>query len=76
MLSGLVPAGHRQAELFTDGPDERLATLATVMDRVNARHGRDRIRLAGAGFDPSWHFKRQWLSPRFTTQWTEILSVR
>ena len=76
MLSGLIPACHRQAGISPDGPDERLATLATVMDRVNARHGRDRIRLAGAGFDPNWHFKRQWLSPRFTTQWTEILSVR
>lgn len=75
MLSGLVPAGHQQQELSTDGPDERLATLAGLMDRVNARHERDRIRLAGAGYDPSWHFKRQWLSPQFTTQWGEILKV-
>ena len=75
ILSGLVPAGHRQPALFTAGPDERLATLATVIDRVNARHGRDRIRLAGAGFDPSWHHKRQWMSPRYTTQWPEIIRV-
>ncbi len=76
MLSGLVPAGHRQQELFTSGPDERLMKLANVMDRVNARHGRDRVRVAGAGFDPSWHHKRQWLSPRFTTQWKEIITAR
>ena len=76
MLSGLVPAGYRQETLFTEGPNERLATLATVMDRMNSRHGRDKLRLAGAGYDPSWHFKRQWLSPRYTTQWKEILSVR
>ena len=76
MLSGLVPTGHRQEALFTDRPDERLATLATVMDRVNARHGRDRIRLASAGYDPSWHFKRQWMSPSYTTQWNEIIGVK
>ena len=76
MLSGLVPAGHRQQELFTSGPDERLIKLAKVMDRVNARHGRDRLRLAAAGYDPSWHHKQQWMSPRYTTQWNEIMSVR
>ena len=76
MLSGLVPSGHRQQELFTSGPDERLTKLATVMDRVNARHGRDRLRLASAGYDPSWHHKREWMSPRYTTQWKDILSVR
>ena len=76
MLSGLVPDGHRQEALFTDGPDERLATLAVIMDKVNSRHGRDRIRIASAGYDPSWHFKRQWLSPRYTTQWKDILTVK
>lgn len=76
MLSGLGPADHRQAELFTSGPDERLVKLSAVMDRVNARHGRDRIRLAGAGYDPTWHFKRGLLSPYYTTRWADILTVR
>jgi DNA polymerase V len=63
MLSDLVPAGHRQQELFTREPDERMIKLAGVMDWVNARHGRDRLRLASAGYDPSWHHKQEWMSP-------------
>ena len=76
ILSGLVPVGHRQGDVFTSGPDERLVKLSTVIDKINYRHGRDTVRVAGAGFDPSWQHKRQWMSPRYTTRWKEILTVR
>lgn len=75
ILSGLVPVGFRQSSLFTDAPDERLMALSQLMDKLNDRHGRDRVRLAGAGFDPSWHHRRQHLSKRYTTQWDDILPV-
>ncbi len=76
MLTGLVPTDHRQSGVFTNGPDERLVKLSGVIDKLNYRHGRDRVRLAGAGYDPSWHHKRQFMSPRYTTQWKEILRVK
>ncbi|RYC70064.1 Y-family DNA polymerase [Spirosoma sordidisoli] len=76
ILSGLVPAGHRQQALFTDAPDQRLSSLSKVVDKINHRHGRDRVRLASAGYSPEWHHKRQWISPNYTTRWKEILSVR
>ncbi len=75
ILSGLVPVAFRQQDLFTDGPDERLVKLAGVMDKVNSRFGRDRLRLAGAGYDPTWHHKRQLMSPCYTTRWKDILRV-
>ncbi len=75
ILSGLVPADHQQTDLFRDGPDERLQTLSAVMDKLNHRHGRDKVRLAGAGYDPSWHHKRQWMSPAYTTRWADIPTV-
>jgi DNA polymerase V len=76
MLSGIVPSEHVQQHLFADEPDERLSTLYGVMDALNKRHGRDRVRLAGAGYDSSWHHKRQWMSKRRTTDWKEILTAR
>ena len=76
MLSGLVSASHRQAAIFTNGPDERLIKLSAAVDKINHRYGRDRVRLAGAGYDPSWKHKRQWLSKRYTTQWKELLKAR
>ena len=76
ILSGLVPADFQQKDLFIDGPDERLSKLAEVMDKVNKRYGRDRLRLAVAGYDPTWHHKRQYMSPCYTTRWGDILSVK
>lgn len=76
MLTGLVPADYRQGGLFTSGPDERLVKLSNVIDQLNHQHGRDKVRLAGAGYDSSWHRKQQWMSPRYTTVWNDILHVR
>ena len=76
MLIGLVPDTHLQQHLFVDEPNVRMSKLSAVMDALNKRYGRDRVRLAGAGYDSSWHHKRQWMSPRWTTDWKEILTVR
>ena len=73
ILTGLMPADHRQGGIFTSGPDERLITLSKVMDKVNHRYGRDKLRVAGAGYDPTWHHKQQWMSPCYTTKWKDIL---
>ncbi|RYC66614.1 DinB/UmuC family translesion DNA polymerase [Spirosoma sordidisoli] len=75
ILSGLVPTGHQQQALFTDAPDQRLVSLSKVVDRINHRYGRDRVRLTSAGYNPEWHHKRQHLSPGYTTQWKEILTA-
>jgi len=76
MLTGLIPADFRQTNLFNDGPDDRQVRLARVVDKLNYRYGRDKIRLAAAGYDPSWHHKQQWMSKRYTTQWKDILNVK
>ncbi|HLL97309.1 MAG TPA: Y-family DNA polymerase [Spirosoma sp.] len=75
ILSDLVPDDHRQRGLFTEQPNERLGTLSKVMDTVNQRYGRDRLRLASAGYDPTWHHRRAYLSPCYTTKWKDILKV-
>lgn len=76
MLTGLVPAGHQQGHLFTDAPDGKLSTLSHLMDAINHRYGRDKVRLAGAGYDSSWHNRRDWRSPGYTTDWNGILKAR
>jgi DNA polymerase V len=73
ILSGFVPADHRQRGLFVDGPDERLIKLSSVVDQLNSKHGRDRVRLANQGYAPDWSTRRQWMSPAYTTNWNEIL---
>ncbi|WP_097127573.1 DUF4113 domain-containing protein [Spirosoma fluviale] len=53
-----------------------MAELSKVMDKLNYRHGRDKVRLAGAGYNPTWHHKREHLSPCYTTKWKDILEVK
>ncbi|GAB4020049.1 Y-family DNA polymerase [Spirosoma koreense] len=76
ILSNLVPDDFQQQDLFTSGPDRRMVQLSKVVDKLNHRYGRDKVRVAGAGFDPSWHHKRQYLSPCYTTDWQDILRVK
>ena len=76
ILSDFVPDNFQQPGLFTEVSNERLATLSRAMDQINARHGRDRVRVAGQAFSPTWHMKQQWLSPCYTTRWKDILSAK
>lgn len=76
ILSDFVPDTFQQPGLFTEVANERLAKLSRVMDQINARHGRDRVRVAGQGFSPTWHMKQQWLSPCYTTRWKDILLAK
>ncbi|AUD04673.1 hypothetical protein CWM47_24170 [Spirosoma pollinicola] len=73
ILSDLVPADYRQKGIFVEGPDERLIKLAGVIDKLNAQFGQDKLRLASQMYNPDWPMKQQYLSPRYTTQWKDIL---
>ena len=76
IMSNLVPVDHRQKGVFVEGPDERLIRLAGVMDKLNHRHGRDRVRLASQGSDPDWGHRQEYLSPCYTTRWKDILKAK
>jgi DNA polymerase V len=73
LLSDLVPSDYRQKGIFVEGPDERLIKLAGVIDKLNAQFGQDKLRLASQMYNPDWPMKQQYLSPRYTTQWKDIL---
>lgn len=73
ILSDLVPGDYRQKGVFVEGPDERLIKLATVMDKINDRYGRDKLRLASQLYNPDWPMKPQYLSRCYTTRWEDIL---
>ncbi|WP_420147660.1 DUF4113 domain-containing protein [Spirosoma sp.] len=47
-----------------------------MVDTLNYRYGRDKVRVIDAGYNPTWHHKRQYLSPRYTTDWNDILPVK
>jgi len=77
MLSGLEPANGRWLNLLElppdDRPDER--PLMKAVDALNARWGRDTVSFAASGVEQGWRMKRNLRSPRYTTAWTELLTV-
>ncbi|MBD2753737.1 Y-family DNA polymerase [Spirosoma validum] len=76
MLTDLVPQDYRQAGVFVSGPDERLIKLSKAMDKVNKRYGHDTLRMASQLYNPEWPMKPQWLTPRYTTRWDDILEAK
>ncbi|MGV3556934.1 Y-family DNA polymerase [Larkinella arboricola] len=76
ILNEIMPVEHQQKLIFADSPDPRHAALSQVVDQINLRHGRDKLRVAAQGYDKSWKIKQRYKSPCYTTKWSDILTVK
>ncbi|MDQ3817128.1 MAG: DUF4113 domain-containing protein [Acidobacteriota bacterium] len=75
MLNGLVPASPLTIRMHGDDRWVKSRSLMKAIDRINARMGRDTIKFGASGFKQSWKTRFEKRSPRYTTNWNEILSV-
>lgn len=76
MLSELVFAANRQADLFNPAATESKSDkLMAVMDQINARMGSNILKLASEGFRQPWRMKQENRSPGYTTKWDELICV-
>lgn len=75
LLLELHPAERVQASLFLHPDKPERVRLMAVMDALNARHGRDRVRFACSGTDRPWKVRAAHLSQRYTTRWAELLRI-
>lgn len=75
LLTELMSAAYRQKGIFVEGPNEQAIQLASLVDAINQRYGRDTIRLASQHQHPQWTMIQRYRSPRYTTRWDEILCV-
>ena len=71
----LAQAAAVQGSLFLRPDTPERVRLMTIVDELNARYGRDRVRFACSGMDRPWKLKAEFLSQRYTTRWGELLSV-
>lgn len=77
LLTQLIPAHKIQQNLFSDKElTEKREKLMKVVDNINSIWGRNKIRIASAGFDNPWAMKREMKSPEYTTCWAEIPVVK
>jgi DNA polymerase V len=75
LLLELAPAAAVQGNLFTAADTPRSKARLRVVDMLNHRFGRDTVSFATAGRRRAWKLRSEFLSPRFTTNWDELLRV-
>jgi DNA polymerase V len=75
LLTGLVPRGEIQADLFEVKDISKLSAIQVCMDKLNSRYSRDQVRFACQGFEKRWQMKQERLSANYTTQLDDILTV-
>ena len=77
MLGDFYSQGVAQLNLFDDNaPRKNSEALMEVLDHLNAKNGRGALYFAGQGIQAAWQMKREMLSPRYTTRYSDLLKVR
>jgi DNA polymerase V len=81
MLSGFVSSRSPQLNLFpamNPVSPERLrgARMLKAVDRLNARWGRDTVRMAAEGIRRGWKSRAASRTPRYTSSWDELPVVK
>ncbi|HBU9456680.1 TPA: Y-family DNA polymerase [Klebsiella pneumoniae] len=77
MLGDFYSQGVAQLNLFDDNaPRKNSEKLMEVLDHLNAKDGRGTLYFAGQGIQTTWQMKREMLSPRYTTRFSDLLRVR
>ncbi|WP_461236114.1 Y-family DNA polymerase [Klebsiella michiganensis] len=77
MLGDFYSQGVAQLNLFDDNaPRQNSDKLMEVLDHLNAKDGRGTLYFAGQGIQTAWQMKREMLSPRYTTRYSDLLKVK
>lgn len=77
MLGDFYSQGVAQLNLFDDNaPRQNSEKLMEVLDHLNAKDGRGTLYFAGQGIQTAWQMKREMLSPRYTTRYSDLVKVR
>lgn len=77
MLGDFFSQGVAQLNLFDENaPRSNSAQLMEILDQLNTQNGKGTLYFAGQGIQQHWQMKREMLSPRYTTRFSDLLRVR
>jgi DNA polymerase V len=74
IVSDIRPANQVQQGLFQ--ADQANPKLMGILDKLNSRYGREKVRIGSAGYGRSWKMKREMLSPCYTTNLADIIRIK
>lgn len=76
VLTGLVQDDSVQQSLFEKGDTVENKKIMSVLDALNSRYGRDTLRSAAQGYKREWKLRQEKLSPKYTTDWNDLLKIK
>ncbi|MBK6876438.1 MAG: DUF4113 domain-containing protein [Ignavibacteria bacterium] len=76
MLSGIVPDDSLQLCIDDSKDHSRRRSLMNSIDIINKDIGRDTVRFASSGINQNWQMKMSFRSRRYTTNWSELMTVK
>ena len=75
-LSGLIPQDYVQMNLFDTQIPAESSTLMKTVDRLNEKYGKSTVNSGLVGYrQKQWELIKKERSPRYTTQWGELLTI-
>jgi DNA polymerase V len=74
-LLNIVPANEAQQNLFVKIDNSKHRRLMEAMDRINGQWGKETVRSGASGYERRWGMRRAIVSPRYTTNWDELMCV-
>ncbi|MCC6181849.1 MAG: Y-family DNA polymerase [Bacteroidia bacterium] len=74
IVMDFVPEDNMQTTLF-QSPILKHKQLMITMDRINNTIGQEKLKLACQDINRTWKMRQEKLSPRYTTQLTEIITI-
>lgn len=74
ILMGITPNNNLQLNLFTSENPKHNA-LMKAMDTTNKKYG-NKLRIASQDLGKKWKMKQERLSPCYTTNWNDIITVK
>jgi nucleotidyltransferase/DNA polymerase involved in DNA repair len=74
IVMDITPAAANQISFF-ENSNPKHKVLMEVIDRLNASIGQKKVKLASQALDRTWKMKQERLSPRYSTRFSEIITI-
>ena len=75
IVTGLVPTDNYQLDLFHN-EDPKHKPLMSAIDHVNQRYKGHKVKLGNQDLERTWKMRQERLSPRYTTNINDIITVK
>jgi DNA polymerase V len=74
-VMGIVGKDEIQGNLFVPEPDIKAYKISSLMDKINAKFGKETVKFAIQGTNNIWKGNASKVSPKYTTLWKDLLQV-